>query len=178
MRTGYVPNHCFGWGLLYCCLSPCPQVRGGPLGQTLARCRQEGRPGRSAPLPSHPLNPPKVRSGGRRKKWWEKRLKYKSYWQMSQRGHTFPSIFIAITWLNRLLWKRLHSKWLIMWKVNSFFAHYDREDIIRSMLRVHTTSSVEPCISVQLLFKVVLQVGINVLFIDLDEVVTVMPHWC
>ena len=63
-------------------------------------------------------------------------------------------------------------------KSKLFFAHYCREDIVGSMLRVQTTSSVEASISIRSLLKVVSQVGINVQLIDLDEVVTVIPHWC
>ena len=63
-------------------------------------------------------------------------------------------------------------------KPDLFSHNYDRENIVRSMLGIDTAGSVEPCISVRSLDKVVPQVGINVLFIDMDKVITVMPHWC
>ena len=59
-----------------------------------------------------------------------------------------------------------------------FSQDYDREKVIWSVLRIHTSSSVEPGISVRSLLKVVPHVRRNVLLIDPDEVVTVMPHWC
>ena len=68
-----------------------------------------------------------------------------------------------------------HSHWLL---ANLFSHNYDRENIVRSVFGIDTASSVEPCISVLSLLKVVLHLWQNVLLIHPDEVVTVMPHWC
>ena len=59
-----------------------------------------------------------------------------------------------------------------------FSQHYDREDVVWSMLGIDTASSAEPSISVRSLHKVVLSVRQNVVFVDPDEVVPVGPHWC
>ena len=56
--------------------------------------------------------------------------------------------------------------------------NYDRENIVRSMLGIDTACSVEPCISVLSLLKVVLQLWHNVLLVHPDELVAIMPHWC
>ena len=90
-------------------------------------------------------------------------------------------MFLTYNYFNQVMVvEKDYIMWLIILFVKSklFFAHYDREDIIWSMLRIHTSGSVVPSISVRSLHKVIPQVWINVLFIDVDEVVTVMPHWC
>ena len=46
------------------------------------------------------------------------------------------------------------------------------------MLGIDTADSVEPCISVLSLLKVVLQLWHNVLLVHPDELVAVVPHWC
>ena len=59
-----------------------------------------------------------------------------------------------------------------------FSQNYDREKVIRSMLRIDTSSSVEPGISVLSLLKVVLHLWRNVVLVHPDELVAIVPHWC
>ena len=63
-------------------------------------------------------------------------------------------------------------------KPDLFSHNYDRENIVRSMLRIDTAGSVEACISVLSLLKVVLQLQRDVLLVHPDEIVAVVPHWC
>ena len=80
-----------------------------------------------------------------------------------------------VFWSQKTIGKYLNS---VLKQGQSLFAHYDRENIVGSMFGIDTTSSVEPSISVQSLLKVVPQFRRNVLLMNPDEVVTVMPHWC
>lgn len=63
-------------------------------------------------------------------------------------------------------------------KTDLFSSNYDRENIVRSMLGIDTACSVEPCISVLSLLKIVLQLWRDVLLVHPDELVAVVPHWC
>ena len=63
-------------------------------------------------------------------------------------------------------------------KTDLFSHNYDRENIVRSMLGIDTAGSVEPCISVLSLLKVVLQLWHDVVLVHPDELVAIVPHWC
>ena len=78
----------------------------------------------------------------------------------------------------RYIKKALGVNFKICSEVESLFSLYDRKEIIRSMLRIHTAFSIGSWTSKRPLDEIIPKIWVNVFLIDPDKLVTVRPHWC
>ena len=78
----------------------------------------------------------------------------------------------------RYIKKALGGNFKFCFEVESLFSLYDRKEIIRSMLRIHTAFSIGSWTSKRPLDEIIPKIWVNVFLIDPDKLVTVRPHWC